>query len=183
VATRLYLVRHGRAAASWGEDLDPGLDDVGRDQASGVAAYLAAVGPLPILTSPLRRAQETAAPLAARWGMAPIVERSVGEIPSPTADLAERSTWLRHARTATWPNLGPDVAKWRSRLLATLLARGRDTVVFTHFVAINAVVGAALGEEATFVFNPGNASCTVVDVTDGELSIERLGSEAGSEIR
>ena len=34
---RLTLVRHGRAAAGWGDDLDPGLDDLGRAQAESVA--------------------------------------------------------------------------------------------------------------------------------------------------
>jgi hypothetical protein len=31
--TRLHLVRHGRAAAGWDTDPDPGLDDIGRRQA------------------------------------------------------------------------------------------------------------------------------------------------------
>ena len=64
---RLILVRHGRAAAGWGADLDPGLDELGRTQAENVAKVLAPQGPLPIVTSPLRRCQETAAPLAALW--------------------------------------------------------------------------------------------------------------------
>ena len=28
--TRVYMVRHGRAAAGWNVDPDPGLDDLGR---------------------------------------------------------------------------------------------------------------------------------------------------------
>ncbi len=32
---RLYLIRHGRPTASWGdEDADPGLDDLGMAQAA-----------------------------------------------------------------------------------------------------------------------------------------------------
>jgi len=36
--TRLVLVRHGHAAGGWDDDLDPGLDDLGRAQFLGVAA-------------------------------------------------------------------------------------------------------------------------------------------------
>ena len=35
--TRVYMVRHGRAAAGWDVDPDPPLDDVGRNQALAVA--------------------------------------------------------------------------------------------------------------------------------------------------
>ena len=45
---------------------------------------------------------------------------------------------------------------WRSPLIATVLAVPTDTVVFTHFVAINALVGAASGDDAMIVFAPTN---------------------------
>ena len=35
--TRVYMVRHGRAAAGWNVDPDPGLDDLGRSQSLAVA--------------------------------------------------------------------------------------------------------------------------------------------------
>ena len=56
----LYLVRHGQAAASWGEEPDPGLNALGHGQAARMAAALAALGPMPIMISPLRRTRETA---------------------------------------------------------------------------------------------------------------------------
>jgi len=57
---KLYLVRHGQAAASWGEDPDPSLNALGHGQAARMAAALAALGPMPIMISPLRRTRETA---------------------------------------------------------------------------------------------------------------------------
>ena len=64
------LVRHGRAAAGFEGHLDPGLDAVGRSQAEAAAVALAQEfkTPVPIYTSPLARARDTAAPLAERWG-------------------------------------------------------------------------------------------------------------------
>ena len=83
----LFLVRHGRAAAGFDGHLDPGLDDLGRMQAHSAAAILAPLGPLAIYSSPLARARETAIPLSQRWGIEPVIEHRVAEIPSPTDDL------------------------------------------------------------------------------------------------
>ena len=80
---RLYLVRHGRATGTWVAHPDPGLDDVGREQAARMAEELTAHGPLPLFTSPLRRTRETAAALEQRWAVSAKVEPDVGEIPSP----------------------------------------------------------------------------------------------------
>src|SRR5262249_25450672 len=146
-ATKIYLVRHGRAAAGFGESHDPGLDDVGRAQAESVAQELAARGPLPILTSPLRRTRETAAPLAALWRVEPKIEDAVAEIPSPTENLQERVTWLRQFMAGSWRNATMDLAAWREDVIAALLAIPDDTVVFTHYIAINVAVGAAVGDD------------------------------------
>ena len=96
--TLLYLVRHGRAAAGWNTDPDPGLDDLGRHQAEQVAARLAPLGPLAVVTSPLRRCQETAVPLCRTWRTTARIEPAVAEIPSPEGvDMADRVEWLRVA--------------------------------------------------------------------------------------
>ncbi len=179
---RLHLVRHGRAAAGWGEDPDPGLDEIGQAQAVGLVDQLGGIGPMAIVSSPLQRAQQTAAPLAARWRVDPVVEPDVGEIPSPTSDLAERSAWLRDTLRSRWVDLGPTVIGWRSHLVASLLALPGDTVVFTHFVAINVIVGAASGSDALIVFAPANASCTIIDIEADELSVVHLGRQADSAV-
>ena len=35
--TRIYMIRHGKAAAGWDGDADPGLNELGRTQAEAVA--------------------------------------------------------------------------------------------------------------------------------------------------
>jgi broad specificity phosphatase PhoE len=180
---RLHLIRHGQAAAGWAQDLDPGLSDLGISQAASAAETLAPVGPLPLWSSPLRRTQETAAPLATRWGIEAVVVPEVRELPSPTDDLDGRAAWLRTALAAEWPTMGEPQRAWRDGLLSVLGAVGRDTVVVTHFVVINAVVGAATGEDRVVVFTPGNGSVTTVDVVDGAFEVVALGDEASTEIR
>ena len=47
---KLYLVRHGHAAAGWGDHPDPGLDALGRAEAEAMAERLAPLGPLPLVS-------------------------------------------------------------------------------------------------------------------------------------
>ena len=176
---RLVLVRHGRAAAGWDADPDPGLDDVGRAEAAAAADALAELGPLPIVVSPLRRTRETARPLEERWGTTATVEPRVGEIASPEGmDLQERGVWLRKAMAGTWADLGPEYTAWRDDVVAHLLGLDRDTVVVSHFIAINAVVGRAPGDDRVVCFVPQNCSRTVVESDGTRLTVVALGEQA-----
>lgn len=166
--TRLYLVRHGRAAAGYGEDPDPGLDDLGRQQAQAMADQLGPLGPLPILTSPLLRARETAAALERRWNTMAVVEPSVAEIPSPSDDLAERHTWLQQVLAGNWSDLGPRYTSWRTMVTELLLQVHDDTVIVSHFIAINAAIGRATGDDRLMCAPVGNASITVIE-HDGKV--------------
>lgn len=181
----LHLVRHGHAAAGWGTSFDPGLDELGQRQAEAVAARLAGtLEPCALRTSPLARARETAQPLERSWGVTATVDPAFGEIPSPTDDLRERAAWLSEALAADWDDLGDGVAAWRRTLLDAVSQIAADTVVFTHFVAINAVVGWATGERAATVFLPANASVTTVEIphVGGVASVVALGGEATAEV-
>ena len=180
----IVLVRHGRAAAGFGSHRDPGLDEVGRAQAEATAAELAArfEEPVPIYSSPLKRAQETAAPLARRWGSEVILEPRVAEIPSPTEDLRERARWLQGVMAGKWTDLPPELVRWRQELIECVLGFESDTVVFCHFIAINVVVGAATGAEELIVFRPDNASVTDVCTDGGELAPIVLGHEGDTRV-
>ena len=182
--TRLYLVRHGRAAAGWDTDPDPGLDDLGRAQCFVVAARLAPLGPLPVLTSPLRRCRETAAALAERWQVDARIEPAVAEIPSPErVAMADRVDWLRRAMTGSWPDLGPRYTAFRDQVVATLCGLTTDSVVFSHFIAINAAIGVSLGDERLVVRSLDNCSVTTIDAVGGALQLVESGHEADTLIR
>jgi broad specificity phosphatase PhoE len=173
------MVRHGRAAAGFGAAADPGLDDLGRAQANEVAAKLMGLGPLRILTSPLARAKETAAPLAKLWRCEPVVEHTVAEIPSPPGlDLAARAVWLRKFMAGSWRDANVRLAQWREELIAVLAAQDGDTVIFSHYVAINVAAGAALGDDRVAVFAPDNCSVTIFETDDTRLTLVEKGGEA-----
>ncbi len=182
--TRLHLIRHGRAAAGWNTDPDPGLDGLGLQQATAVAASLSQLGPLPVLSSPLRRCRETAAVLAELWQVEPQIEPSVAEIPSPLGvAMVDRVDWLREAMLGTWGELGPRYVAYRDQVVTFLAGLDSDSVVFSHFIAINAVIGVALGDDRLVVRSLDNCSVTVVDVVDGALQLVESGHEADTLIR
>jgi phosphohistidine phosphatase len=65
---RLILVRHAEAASGQPDESRP-LTAAGREAARGLAARLAAERPEAVLSSPLLRARETAAPIAKAAGV------------------------------------------------------------------------------------------------------------------
>lgn len=175
---RLYLVRHGKAAAPFTESQDPPLAPAGLVQAAALAARLAPLGPLPIVSSPMRRARETAAPLERLWGRPARIEPAISEIPSPGLPLAERSRSLQAILGSRWSLVAGDLVAWRNTLMATLAALAESTVVVSHYVAINAAVGAAVGDDRVTVFAPDTGSVTVLDIEAGRLRLVERGAEA-----
>ncbi|MFM7872340.1 MAG: histidine phosphatase family protein, partial [Actinomycetota bacterium] len=124
--SRIYLVRHGRAAAGWDDDPDPGLDDLGRDQAARTAAHLAELAPMTLVSSPLRRCRETAGFLAELWPGATVeIDERVSEIPSPDGvPLGQRLPWLRTAMAGSWKDLGERYTTFRDAVDLRLVASG-----------------------------------------------------------
>ncbi len=179
---RLYLVRHGKAAASFSEARDPGLDEAGAAQAEAMAERLAPLGPLPIISSPLRRTRETAMPLERRWRFTARVEPAVGEIPSPSDDPSARGEWLRGVMAGVWSAQPDDLRAWRRHVIDALLGLSRTTVVVTHFVAINVAVGCAEGDDRVVAFAPDNCSVTALDVEGGHLRLVRRGVERATQV-
>jgi len=175
---KIYLVRHGRAAADWGLEKDPGLDELGRTQAHAAAQKLAALGPLPIVSSPRARARETAMPLVKLWGIEPTVEKRVGEIRFPSETPADRVRWLKEVMVDQWLNLGPDLQNWRREVIEALLSIEADTVVFTHYIAINTAVGHATADDRVVSFGPDNASITILETKGNKLYLVEHGDEA-----
>ena len=181
---RIYLVRHGQAAGGFGDDLDPGLSELGWTQARAARDTLAGEGPLDVISSPLRRCQETANPLSDHWGVTPKIVEAVAEIPSPTNDLAARTEWLRSIMPGTWTEIGdPSLETWRQNCVSAVQTLTKDTVVFSHFIAINVIVGAIQQDDRMVVFRPNNCSITTIDVDLGRMSLVGLGDEAETQVR
>lgn len=181
---RLFLIRHGRPAAQWGEAVDdPGLSDLGRDQARDAAAVLGEAGRLLAVSSPMRRCLETAQPYVALSGQTLAVEPRVGEIRAP-AGIEDRARWLQECfpwrssnPTRTWEALDAPLRAWREEVLGAARAVREDTAMFSHFIAINVITAAAMGSDRTIVCRPDHASITEIEVSEGALKLVSAGRE------
>ena len=188
---RLYLVRHAKPSAGWGQDPDPGLDETGVGQAQAAADELTRrVQRLPIYSSPLRRCRETARPVEQAWNQRAEILAAVAEIPAPPLSSQTRVEWLTAAMQSTWdamqksaPPASPDYLQWRRDLLTALSAVQHDSVIFTHFVAINVVVGAARNSEDVVCFRPDHASITAIETAGDRFRLIDLGREANTTVR
>ena len=186
---RVYMVRHGRAAAGWNVDPDPALDDLGRSQALEAATALVPKGRMDVVTSPLLRCRQTAFPTATAWDVEAVVDPRVGEIPSPAGySLENRVEWLREAMAGTWAEVaarsGAHYRTYRDTVVQAIAGLRADTVVFSHFIAINAVIGAATGDDRVVVASLDNCSVTTFDVSvSGEIVLVETGGEADTLIR
>ena len=174
---RVILVRHGDAAAGWSEHADPGLSERGQVQARHLAMSLVPLGPLPVFVSPMRRCRETAAPLVEQWGVVPVIEPRVGEIQAPDHDVATRGPWLNDVLGKTWPELPAAQQQWRNDVIACLLALDEHCVVVTHFVAINAAIGAATVDDRVVCHRVGNCSTTMLETDGTALMLVALSAE------
>jgi broad specificity phosphatase PhoE len=187
--SRVYLIRHAKPSATWGgDDDDPGLDEQGHAQAKRAAEALLALPlgdrPTRVVSSPLRRCQETAKPFAEAIGATLEIDPAVGEIPSPKALAAEeRGPWLRAAFAGRWADIKGDLDydAWRREVLKAVASR-ENAAVFSHFVAINAALTALAGEPQVITLRPDHASISVFDLNDGVLTLVERGPEAQTQV-
>ena len=175
----IYLIRHGEPAGSYGAHPNPGLTEIGVRQAFAAAETLAEAGAKRAITSPLARSRETAAQFEKLMETHARIETGVGEIITPPG-IEDRVTWLRGVMAGTWTEAGPELMAWRQNVLASVEKLQDETAVFSHFVAINALVGLLSNDDRVVVFKPGHASITKLDRRGGRLVVTQLGAEAAT---
>ena len=162
--TTFVLVRHG-VTSTTGRVLPgraPGLHlaEAGRAQAEAAAGAIARMRPRPraLYVSPLERARETAAPIAAALTVRAQVERGLNECDfgawtgKRLANLARRAEWrtVQHAPSGFRFPEGESFAEMQQRVWSALerLAarhRGQSVVCVSHADPIKAAVTFALG--------------------------------------
>lgn len=185
----VHVIRHGRPASTWGgADEDPGLDEVGLSQAKALADEILSLPPEErprrVVSSPLRRCRETAAPLAEALGVQIVIDPRVGEIPTPAAlSAAERPAWLRKAFGGRWDEIVGDLdyTTWTQGVAAALVEHG-GAAVFSHFVALNGAVSIATGRPEVMAFRPDHCSRTVFEIDGDRLILIAKGREAQSQV-
>lgn len=187
----IHLIRHGHVVDADRGDTDPQLDALGLAQATSLADSLAARFPraLPILTSPLRRCRQTAAPLARIWKTEPRIEPRVTEIPSPSAEPAARRAWLAKMLSGSWPEAARSsvdegfavrLSTWQQGVLDAVTGCAAETIVFSHYFAINWICSVATDSERIGGIRPAHASVISLELEHGIIRLVDMGrQEAG----
>ena len=85
VVTRLILIRHGEVEERYhrvfgGSQIDMELSERGHRQVQALADYLAPTPPEILYSSPMRRVQQTLAPLAKQAGLTPVILPGLREV-------------------------------------------------------------------------------------------------------
>lgn len=174
----LYLIRHGLAAAGL-DDLDPGLAPLGREQAAITARALGRLTPSRLVVSPLRRTRETAAPIAAAFGLEPEICEEVAEVFDPSLPPEERKAIIGPFMEGVWSEQNETLQAWRQRVVATLAEfenGAGDVIVVSHYIAICVAIGEATRNDRVVPVKLGNCSITSIDVVGEKLILVGAGS-------
>lgn len=160
--TRVLLLRHAETSAPdcfHGAESDVGLGARGRAQAEAAARHLAALGPDVVICSGMRRALETAEPIAAACGVTIEVvealhERRMGplsgrpKVEGWAAYDAARTRWIAGDLDATHDG-AESFAQIRDRVVPAFLDlaerhAGKTIVVVAHGVVIRVLLTSLL---------------------------------------
>lgn len=179
---KIYLLRHAQPMEPWYDFDDSSLSKNGHRQAESAARMMGPLGPLPIWTSPLKRAVETAAPLARIWEEIPSIEPRLREISPPNSDPLSRGSWLTTLLMAKWESMEENFQNWRRQILDAVQSIEKDTVIVTHFVVINVIVGAATNENRVICCNPDNVDMIVINKSKERLEVASYGLGKDSQV-
>lgn len=150
--TTVYLARHGETPLNVSGVLrglaDPPLDDVGCEQARRLAAALAPRNPSAVVASPLRRALQTAQPVADQAGLDVVTEQGlIDRDYGPCTGVSKETVIKRWGSVDDAPGVEPKSAV-RQRAVAALTELARrhpgGTVVAVSHDAVNRQVLTAL---------------------------------------
>lgn len=188
----LIVVRHGLPETVVREDgapADAPLSAVGREQAQRVAAWLRDERIDSVYSSPLRRALETADPLAGLLGHEVVVREGVAEydrqspVYVPLEDL-KRDNYEEWRRRMKENAFADDPMAFREQVVEAMEQivrenRGKRTVVFCHGGVINAWASFVMRTERVFFFDPAYTSINrFMAASSGERSVVSLNETA-----
>ena len=192
----LVLVRHAQPVrveqGTVPGPADPGLSEQGHSQAVRLADWLATEPIGAVLTSPLRRARETAAPVAAALGLTAEVVDGVAEydaaageyIPIEELRAAKDERWFATIE-GRWADVGGvDPGEFQAQVVPAveeLIDRfgGQRVVVVTHGGVLNVYLAHVVGTDRLLWFHPEYTSISrVVAARTGQRSIATLNDTA-----
>lgn len=188
--TIVHVMRHGEVynpeKILYGRLPGYRLSDRGRGQAETVANWLAGNDITLVVASPLQRAQETAAPIAAAHGLTVATDDELiesenvfeGKLVSPgDGALRDPRNW-RHLRNPITPSWGEPYHQVAQRMKAALdrarvAAAGHEAVMVSHQLPVETLRRAMTGKRLAHF--PTNRKCNLASLTsfayEGDLLV------------
>ena len=180
----LLFVRHGQASASWENHLDPGLSEIGKDQAKNLTSNkkLPNLSNYDFLSSPKLRAIETSKPLAEKYKKEVVIDESFIEIPSSNIELKKKQEWLKNIIEMKKKDLPMFIQQWQKNIFLNISNIKKDTIIFTHFMVINSVVSDFVKADSIMHFFPDYTSITKVVLENGYIKDCKIGGNQKTDI-
>jgi len=190
---QLCLIRHGlpvRWVTDDGSAADPPLSARGRSQAAALGRWLGGEPIDALYASPLRRARETAQPVAAVHGLDARIEVGVTEFDAaadhyvPLEELKAQDPARWKALVSSGFYLEGEAETFRATVVAALeriiaAHPGARVAVVCHGGVINAWTSHLLGLERLFLFEPVYTSVSrYLAASSGERSVLSLNETA-----
>ena len=168
---QVIFIRHAEASNSWGNHPDPGLSDNGKNQSKELINHpeLIELDDYSFISSPKLRAIETAKPLAEKFKKELIIENIFTEIPSLNIEPDKKQEWLKNILQMNKNDLPENITKWKDNIISKTKAFSQDSVVFTHFIVINALLSELNSETKLLYFYPDYTSIVKITIEDGEF--------------
>jgi broad specificity phosphatase PhoE len=194
--TRVHLLRHGEvenpARVLYGRLPGYKLSELGRAMARRVAETVADWDVVHVATSPLERAQETAEPVAEKFGLAPHIDERLIEPANVfeghtfgvgDGSLRRPSSW-KHLRNPFRPSWGEPYRSIVVRMLAAMAdarraADGHEALLVSHQLPIWTVRSYVEGRHLWH--DPRRRQCTLASLTTFRYDGDRIVSVDYSE--
>lgn len=179
--TIVHLLRHGEVhnpqGVLYGRRDGFHLSDLGNRMAVRIAESIADRDIVHLRTSPLERAQETGAPLAAARGLTPVLDPRVIESANRFEGISfadgamtflKRPQLLRHMYNPLRPSWGEPYEEIVGRMMASVYdardeARGHEAVIVSHQLPIWTTRLHVEGK--SFLHHPKKRQCTLCSLT------------------
>ena len=190
----LLLIRHALPVRveGAGTAADPPLAELGVRQSDALAGFLEDEGVDVLVSSPLRRARETAEPVAARLGLDTAVVDGLAEfdrdsdwyIPIEELRAAGDPRWLSYLDEHWGTDSGLDPAGFRAGVVRTVedlieANPGCKVAAVAHGGVINAYVAHVLQAPSPGIFEPAYTSITrVLASRDGHRMMKSMNEAA-----
>ena len=162
----IIFIRHGEASNAWGDHLDPGLSENGHLQSADLLKHkeLQNLEDFCFISSPKSRAIETGKPLADKFGKKLNIDEIFIEIPSKNIAQDKKQDWLKSIIQTKRDDLPDFIESWSDDIYLKSKSFKENTIVFTHFMVINALLSRLAKKNTLMYFYPNYTSVVKVGI-------------------